>query len=229
MHRLLALASCLFFASQAVPQSNPPLQKGSREAMSAIARWHNSNMAAPKPPAPNNAKPQEESTPPKSAAAKKAKASYEAELDKLDREMARRQADLRHQYLRDLDDALKQALAGDDLDEAQRIVTAKRAADAGEPTTKAATPQAGFAVLFALFGTESQWADVTRLVRGRVRSSRLSIMVPYHGATLQQMGFPDPAPNKAKALVVVYANAGSVGAAVVGPEERLELPPRKAP
>jgi hypothetical protein len=86
-------------------------------------------------------------------------------------------------------------------------------------------PVNGFAVIQAFFGTESSWADVTSQVRMQVKSQKLLMAFPAQGADLPKLGFPDPAPNRRKALAVLYSLDGISRLAVFGGSKEIELPP----
>ena len=52
------------------------------------------------------------------------------------------------------------------------------------------------------------WADVTSQVRKQVTNQRLSFPFPSQGADPLRLGFPHPAPNRHKAMVILYAVDG---------------------
>jgi hypothetical protein len=87
-----------------------------------------------------------------------------------------------------------------------------------------ATAGPGLAILQASFGTGECWSDVTEQVRKRVGNGRLSIASPERGDELGTLGFPDPAPNQRKRLLIVYAVDGEPAFATAWPGERIDLP-----
>lgn len=165
---------------------------------------------------------------PKSISARTAALNYQAELEKLEAEFAKRRAELREQYMRDLDEARKEALQEEELDEAQRILALKASiqneSDAGARPPARSARRSGLTVMHAFFGTGSSWADVTPQTKKHIKGSRLRLDVPYHGRDLASVGFPDPAPNRLKTLVVVYSFDGQIGAAAAHTNQRLEIP-----
>jgi hypothetical protein len=95
------------------------------------------------PPAgPGSGQPQPPEAP-QSAAAQAARRDFEDGLAKLAEETARRRRDLRDQFARALDQARKEALAAEDLDEARRVLTAKEALEEGPPGEPPPAMQAG--------------------------------------------------------------------------------------
>jgi hypothetical protein len=84
---------------------------------------------------------------------------------------------------------------------------------------------AEFTIVQAKFGTGNDWADVTEQVRKMVKNSRLRFVLPREGAALPQLGFPDPAPNRFKQLVVVYSHNGKVQSVTVQTDQEIDLPP----
>jgi hypothetical protein len=154
---------------------------------------------------------------PQSSAAKQAKANYLKEAQKIEDEAADRLAKAKKQYLADLDEARKMALAKDDLNEAQRILAAKNALKDADPLPSSKQLH----IVSARYGTEGKWADVTMQVRKMVKNNKLS-MAKTKGHI---DGFPDPAFGKMKTLVVAYSVGNRHNLVIVGPEDRLDLPP----
>jgi hypothetical protein len=89
----------------------------------------------------------------------------------------------------------------------------------------ASKPPNEFTIVQAKFGTGADWADVKEQVRKLVKDSRLHLIVPREGSALPQLGFPDPAPNRLKQLVVVYAVNGKQQSVTVEAGQELNLPP----
>jgi len=84
---------------------------------------------------------------------------------------------------------------------------------------------AEFSIVQAKFGTGNDWADVTEQVRKLVKDSRLRFVLPREGGALPQLGFPDPAPNRLKQLVVVYSFQGKANSVTVESGQELDIPP----
>jgi hypothetical protein len=101
----------------------------------------------------------------------------------------------------------------------------KAANDAKE---KLSEPPKEFTIVQAKFGTGNDWADVTEQVRKLVKDSKLHLVVPRQGRALPQIGFPDPAPNRLKQLVVVYSLNGKEQSVTVETGQELNLPPMQA-
>jgi WD domain, G-beta repeat len=91
-----------------------------------------------------------------------------------------------------------------------------------EPSTLAAIPSRGFAILAAHFGIDDKWEDVTNAVRARITDGRLDFK-PANGA------LTDPAPGEPKSLAVAYANDGKVGLYVQSQWRSPNLPPDVPP
>jgi hypothetical protein len=96
-----------------------------------------------------------------------------------------------------------------------------RNAGPGGPVPAAAST---FAVVSARFGTGQQWADVTAQVKHQIRDGRLQMTVPYHGDELRTIGFPDPAPNREKLLIIDYIIDGRPGRATFAARQPIRLP-----
>jgi len=98
--------------------------------------------------------------------------------------------------------------------------------EATKPKEKSSEPPKNFTIVRAKFGTGNDWADVTEQVRKLVKDSKLHLVLPREGSALPQLGFPDPAPNRLKQLVVVYSLNGKEQSVTVETGQELDL--RKA-
>lgn len=148
-------------------------------------------------------------------AAKKAAARYVEQVGKLDDDYAFKLRKIVEQYVRELDEARKAALAKRYLDEAQRVVQAQ--GEGQDAVVARAAQRRGFEVVAARWGALTQWLDVTTPVRARVKDGR-PLLVP------DQVGFPDPIDGTRKSLVVIYIKDGKSDLATVGDGQPLELP-----
>lgn len=152
---------------------------------------------------------------PQSETAVKARNAYAAQVDKVNDDYHTEIKKAQTQYQRALETARKEALAKKDLDETQRIMVVQKDLESHE------IPQRGFAVLTASWGVADAWADVTPQVLKVVRLDRLVI------PNLDQVGFPDTAFGKMKALVVVYSVRGKVYLSITPQGQSLTLPDPK--
>ncbi len=167
---------------------------------------------------------------PKSRAAREATDRYDRDGMKAEADARAVRAELREQYVKDLDEARKMALEKGDLDEAQRILRAKE---------DVARPESRFEIIEARFismgdpatGIDPVWTDVTKEVRRLVKNDRVVISLePQVGDHLK---WPQPAQGPAhdyKYLMVVYSIDGDIRQGLVShPRWRAEFPePRKA-
>ena len=149
---------------------------------------------------------------PQSETAVKARHAYAAQVDKANEDYHTEIKKSQTLYQRALETARKEALAKKDLDETQRIVVVQKDLESHE------IPQRGFAVLTASWGVADAWADVTPQVLKGVRLNVLFI------PNLDQVGFPDTAFGKMKALVVVYSVRGKVYLSITPQGQTLSLP-----
>ncbi len=153
--------------------------------------------------------------PPQSIAAKNAKSEFETALKKLDEDYQKKAAALRDEYRTSLDAARKEALARNDLDEAQRIVAEQK-----DLTDDAGT--GGFQVISAWHGAYASWRDVTAQARKQVKNGELKVAKAGDLAA----GLPDPAFGHAKSVVVVYRSKGGIRVTLVGDDKALNIPVR---
>jgi hypothetical protein len=169
----------------------------------------------------------EQPDPPKSQPSRKAKAKYEDEMEKLEQEFAKRHADLLKQYVKDLDDARKEALGKEQLDEAQQILALKKSLqeenETVKPGMKSPPAKRGLVIEKALFGTEGSWADITTQVRRLVRGSTLRIGDLNINNNREGTGIIDPAPNRFKELVIIYTSSGKVNFVIAKQGQDVEI------
>jgi hypothetical protein len=95
----------------------------------------------------------------------------------------------------------------------------------GQANTLEGVTRKSVTIVRAKFGTGKDWADVTEQVRKLVKDSKLHLVVPREGNTLQQLGFPDPAPNRLKQLEVFYSVNGKEYNVTGEAGQELSLPP----
>jgi hypothetical protein len=153
---------------------------------------------------------------PKSEAAIKAKTEFLTKVNELDEEYKAKIKKLREKYHKDLDGARKAELEKSDLNEAQRILTAKVL----DQDNAIDTP--GVAILFTAYGSGNKdgWVNVTELVRKKVKKNRVRFLV-------DQAGFGDPKFGVKKSAVVVYAVSGKVYVVIRGQDEWVDFAPGK--
>jgi carboxylesterase type B len=162
---------------------------------------------------------------PKSRAAREAADRYERDCMKAEAEARAARAELREQYVKELDEARKVALEKSDLDEAQRILNAKESV---------ARPESRFKVIearFISFGDPARqvppaWTDVTNEVRRLVKSDKLVVSLePQVGDHLK---WPQPDQRtevEYKYLILTYSIDGDVRQGIVShPRWRAEFP-----
>jgi hypothetical protein len=116
--------------------------------------------------------------------------------------------------------------------EKRRLVAEDRSgasapSDSGTPPARDASRE--FSIVQAKYGTGNDWADVTEQIRKMVKDSRLRFLLPREGGELPTLGFPDPAPNRLKHLVLVYAYNGKENTVTVETGQQIELPPDAPP
>ena len=157
-----------------------------------------------------------EPIPPKSAAVRKARGTFQTSLRTLNQRYDAEAKALRKTYLAELDRA-KAAAQPPDAAEADRIVAE---ADELARTQEGVGDRRGFRVLRAHYGIDERWADVTDelrpLVRGNVLRFGLGTDVNFK---------TDPAYGVLKRLVIVYSLDGNTGVSITGEKQRVELPP----
>jgi hypothetical protein len=159
----------------------------------------------------SGAKQQRSTDTPISAPAIAARSKYDGEISKLNEDYERKRDALRQQYIKELDAARKIALAKDDLDEAQRLLSERR------DVKLLSVPGKGLQIMYARIGAYDKWTDITPHIQAKVRDSRLYMTSP--GPAL-----PDPLPNTFKGIVIVYAYNNKVFLSTTGTEDTINLP-----
>lgn len=163
----------------------------------------------------------------KSESGKKAKAQYDRDVSDLHGAYRSHLKKVHEKYADELAKVRKIALEANDLDEAQRVVaTAKQVEAAIKKTETAEIPpapvpppkMARFEIIAARWGAQDGWADVTKLVSGKIKNGRLVIAEP------EKAGLGDPKNGAFKSLVVVYSLNGVVLVDAFAHNQRVSLP-----
>lgn len=157
----------------------------------------------------------------------KVRVAYERDLAELDATFRANMTKLRRELASSLEVAKQSAMANQNLEEAVRIDEAiKQLKRQGVPVADTSTPEPkpeqkaeGFEILEARYGNGYGWIDVTARIKGDVKDGQL--MITRSG---KQAGWPDPAPNRRKSILVMYRHDGDVKLRVITDGAKLSLP-----